>query len=64
MYVSEVLLLVVIVIVVVVVVVVVVVHYSDLVCTAVMSNDPVSQRSRVRIPLKPEFFSGFSFAIA
>ena len=24
----------------------------------------IPQRSRVRIPLKPEFFSGFSFAIA
>ena len=28
------------------------------------SSAPVSQRSRVRIPYKPEFFSGFLFATA
>ena len=28
------------------------------------STAPVSQRSKVRIPYKPEFFSGFLFATA
>ena len=37
---------------------------SWLVSSTGKSTEPVSQRSRVQIPYKPEFFSGFLFATA
>ena len=40
------------------------IRWAYIVSSIGKSTAPVSQRSRVRIPYKPEFFSGFLFATA